>query len=498
MSWTQAGVGEKYPNWITQDTIRVCEYFEIDIKRRPLVQLSTGHIGWRDELSEDIQARIADGSVEVLNERDAEDGTVRWYKATALEVLDEREWAGSMIPIVKVIGDEIDIEGKVTYSGVVRDAKGSQQMYNYWRTMQTEKVALGPKAKWVMAEGQVEGHEDAWKMAHTANIPYLLYKPTTIAGVLAPPPTRLNADAIDAGVENSIQGAAQDMMATTGIRFDATLQQRERFESGRAFREQMRAGDIGSFHYADNFARSLRRTGEILIDLIPQVYDTPRVLTILREDDKEETVRLDPHAAQPAAETVDPANPGRRLKIYNPTYGKYGVTVTIGPSFATKRIEASESMMDFAKALPQAAMSIADLIAKNQDWPGAEEIAARLAALLPPQLLQQTMKDVPPQVQAYINSLQGMLRQHGVQMQAMTFALREKMSEQAIKKDKIDKDFEAKLLAIAQKADAAGKSHDLAQWQALGDSVNALMESLQPPGAENPASTGGPPGQSVE
>lgn len=144
--------------------------------------------------------------------------------------------------------------------------------------------------------------------------------------------------------------------ATTGIRFDATMNERMIDESGKAIRELRRSGDIGSFHYVDNLARSLRRTGEIFIELIPKIYDEPRIITILREDDKEERV-IDPTMQKPMGKERRPD--GKRMKLFNPKHGKYGVTVTIGQSYATKRIEASENMMNFARALPNTAALIA-------------------------------------------------------------------------------------------------------------------------------------------
>jgi len=493
VQWSQGGAGESLKNWIAQDQVRIAEYFEIKYEKRTLVALSNGHVGWEDELDDHVMDLIVAGTLEVENTREADVPKVKWYKLTAKEVLDEREWPGKWIPVIKVIGNEIDIEGKSKLSGLVRNAKDPQRMVNYWETAFTELVALQPKAPWIMEEGQVEGHETMWKQANIKAYPYLLYKATSVAGKPAPPPQRQPFGGIPAGVQQAISNAAQNMMAVTGIRFDATLSERMHDESGKAIRELRRSGDLGSFHYVDNLARSLKHCGAILIDLIPKVYDTKRMLTILREDDTEERVQLDPSAPKPMQEGKRPD--GKTLKIFNPTYGEYGVTVTIGPSYATKRIEASQSMMDFAKALPNTAALIADLIAKNQDWPGAPEMATRLAKALPPNLLAPEMKDVPPQVQALLSSMDGQIKQMGQERVAMMKALNDQQADRLVDVEKINKDFEAKVLkvvadmetkmaAVQQKAEQSMQTQVGAKIEGLAQGVQALMEALAAPPAK--------------
>ena len=495
MPYTDGGIGETMKAWITKDEIRIAEYFEIEYQTRTLIELDNGHIGWKDELDEVTVKYIERGRINIRDERESRVPRVMWYKATAVDILTEIEWAGTSIPIIKVIGEEIDIEGKPKYSGIIRNAKDPQRQFNYWRTSLTELVALAPKAPWIVEEGQIEGHEDEWKTANVRSQPYLSYKGTSVAGSMAPPPQRQPFAGVPGGVEQAAQNAAQDMMATTGVRFDATMNERMIDESGKAIRELRRSGDIGSFHFVDNLARSLRRTGEILVELIPKIYDEARTITILREDDKEEIVRIDPALQKPTGEMRD-LN-GKPIKVFNPLRGKYGVTVTIGPSYATKRIEASENMMAFARALPNTAALISDLIVKHMDFPGADEIAARLAKTLPANLLTPDMKDVPPQIQALLNAQDQQVKQLGQQLQASMAALADKKGDRALEAEKIQNDFEAKLLKIAadleakaaavhEKADASFNAHIGAQVQQIGADTAALIHEMQTAAPEEP------------
>lgn len=443
----QGGLGEKLQNWFNGTSeIRVAEYFKIKEKKRTLVELSNGHVGWEDELDDDVKAFISSATLSVERKRESMVPEIMWHKLTAVDVLESKPWPGKWIPVVKVIGDEIDIEGRAKLSGIVRHAKDPQRMFNYWRTLETEMIALAPKAPWLLAEGQDEGYEQEFKTANTRNIPALHYRPISLGGNPVPPPTRQQFAGVPAGIVNAVQGAAQDMMATTGIRFDATQAERTMDESGVALRSLRQSTDLGSFHYGDNYIRSLRHTGAIYVDLLPKTLTRRQMMTILREDDEEERVMIDPHAPKAYDEQRGPD--GKMLKVFNPNIGMYGVTVTIGPSFATKRIEAAQSMLEFAKALPQAASLIMDLIAKNMDWEGADVIATRLAKAVPPQFMTADQKDISPQVQAIMQQMQQQLQQMAQERQQLLQALNEKNTDRQIEMDGINKKFEAQLLKI--------------------------------------------------
>lgn len=504
MPWAQGGIGEKYPGWGDKDNIRLAEYYEIEHEKRTLVALSNGHVGWKDELDEQALAWIEEGKLTIDHERESAIPKVMYYKATAIEIIKRYPWAGKWCPIIKVIGDELDIEGKVEYSGVIRDAKDPQRMGNYWRTAATELVALAPKAPYIGAEGQFEGHEEEWKRANVESFPYLEYKMTDLNGQPAPPPARQPFAEIPTGVMAMLQQSAQDLQATTGIRFDATKNERVTDESGIALQELQQATDLGSYHYSDNLNRSLEHLGRQLIDLIPKVFDTKRVLTILREDGNEERIEIDPDLQKPTGQRKD-AN-GKTIRIFNPTIGEYGVTATIGPSFATRRQDTAKSLLAFAKTMgPEIAMLISDLIAKNMDWPGATELATRLSKVIAqthPGILAPDMKDVPPQVQAVMMQLQQQVQQLTQERVQMLKQLADQGAERSIEVSKIEKEFEAKLLKIvadvetkmaatAQKQEASVHQHVGSKLTDLAGAVQELEVALSSPAKGDKGASGG-------
>lgn len=285
-------------------------------------------------------------------------------------------------------------------------------MYNYWVSAETELIALRPKAPYIGPAGAFDGFEDRWAAANVANLPYLEYNPLDINGNPIPPPQRQEFSGSPAGVVNAKMGASDDLKATTG-QYEASLGLRSNETSGRAIMARQKEGDTGTFHFVDNMAKAIRHTGRIIIDLIPKIYDTKRVVRIVGEDGTIDQAKFDPSQPVPVRKVRDIE--GNVKTIYNPSIGKYDVTVSVGPSYNTKRAEAFEAMTQLVQSNPQLWQVIGDLIVKNMDWPGAESMAKRLKAMLPPPIADLEKADdeggMPPEAMQQIQGMQQQLMQ---------------------------------------------------------------------------------------
>jgi hypothetical protein len=315
---------------------------------------------------------------------------------------------------VPVLGDEIDINGELDLRGMVRDARDPQRMYNYWVSAETEAIALAPRSPFVAAEGQLEGYEPQWRMANRRNFAYLQYKPQDVSGTLVPPPQRQSIEPAIAAIVAATKQSDNDLKAVTGI-YDASLGEKGPQEAARAIVARQKQSDIANINWIDNLARAMRALGRILLDLIPKVYDAPRVVRILGIDDKPRMVMV--HAgnpdAVPAQDDLDEGIAG----IYDLSVGRYDVTVSTGPSYQSRRQEAVEAMTAFVQAFPPAAPAIGDVLAENMDWPGAELIAKRLRKMVPAQL-QDDEPGTDPEVK--LAQAAQKLQQQGQLLQAMT------------------------------------------------------------------------------
>ncbi|HUP81269.1 MAG TPA: portal protein, partial [Pirellula sp.] len=314
---------------------------------------------------------------------------------------EETEWPGQWIPIVPVLGDELNIDGKRVLESVIRHAKDPQKMYNYWASAETEAIALAPRAPFIGAEGQFEGHEGKWREANNKNYAYLEYKPTSINGQPAPPPQRNAFEPAVMAITQARMQSAEDLKATTGI-YDATLGMRSNENSGVAIQKRTNQSQTNNFHFIDNLRRARRHAGRIIVDLIPKIYDTARTVRIMGEEDTIEMVKINQETEFKGEN-----------KFFKFDQGKYDVAIDEGPSFATKRQEAVQSMLAFVQAYPAAAQLVGDLMVKNMDWPGANEISERLKKSLPPGIADQAdeKKPLPPQVQAQMQQMNQVIEQ---------------------------------------------------------------------------------------
>jgi hypothetical protein len=408
--FTSRGTGDSDAEWVTKEDVRIAEYFYTVRTPTKLVLLSDGTSVYEDELP--APEVLADAGIEIVERRDTYKKQIKWCKVTAMEVLEEGDWAGKYIPVIPVYGQTAVIDAKHKKFGLVRMAKDPQRMYNYWTTALTESVALAPKAKWLMAEGQDEGHENEWAMANIKAMPVLRYKQTDTEGRPAQPPTRLQPEPPPAGIVTATQGMSNDLMTVVGIYDPSQLPQGN--ISGKALNGQQQQVDMVNFHYYDNLTRSIAYCGRIILDLIPKIYDTERVMRIIGADEKPEIITLNQRVTD--EEGVE--------KILNDvSVGRYDVVMDTGPGFATKRTEAVEAMMTLLAADPNLMATAGDLIFRNMDFPGAEIIADRLAASNPLAQIDEK-SDIPPQVQMQLAQAKKMVEEMQAQNQAMAMDLK--------------------------------------------------------------------------
>ena len=432
------GVGDQsISNWLNEDTIRIADYYYIDYDRATL-NLYPGNMTAFAGTPEDKQLRAIYGKPK--RSRESDRPKVKYCKINGYEILEEREWAGKWIPVIRIVGNEFEVDGRLYVSGLVRNAKDAQRMYNYWVSQEAEMLALAPKAPFIGYGGQFEGYEDKWKTANTNNWPYLEVNPdvTDGQGAVLPLPARAQPPMASSGLLQAKAGSAEDIKATTG-QYNASLGMGSNERSGRAILARQREGDVGTYHYGDNLARGVRHIARQLVDLIPKIYDTQRIARIIGEDGETKMVKINPDQPEPVNRIMDERGIVIE-KIYNPSVGKYDVVAVTGPGYATKRQEALEAMAQLLQGNPQLWAVAGDLFVKNMDWPGAQEMAKRFAKTIDPKILAEN--DKSPELQAAEQQIQAM----GAEMDQMHQML-QNVSKSIEVQEQERKDFEAQVKA---------------------------------------------------
>lgn len=409
ISWEDTSAWGNSP-WRDGEQVMVAEWWKREEKEREIGLIEDKRDGKRFtmdleafEKSADLLALRDAGLLELAQTRKAKGYKVKQRIMSGAEVLETNEWQGKYIPIIPVYGDEFDIEGKVYRRSLIHDARDAQSMLNYWRTTSTELVALAPRVPFIGRKGTFDSDIERWQTINTENHPFVEYDSEA--------PQRQPLDSgVAAGALQEALNASDDMKAIMGI-FDASLGARSNETSGRAIMARQREGDVSTFHFMDNLSRSIRHTGCVLIDLIPHVFTEARIMRVRGEDGSERAVTVN----KPVPKTTEDGKPEMDdqgmpiMTLHDLTVGKYDVTVSTGPSFTTRRQEAAAEMTEIIRAYPAIAPLIADLLAKNLDWPGADEMAERLKRMVPPQALGDD-GGLPPQLKQFIQQGQALIQ----------------------------------------------------------------------------------------
>lgn len=448
---------DRSQDWMPEGKVRVAAYWYVDVTEDEVLL-----VRWPDGQEEVVLRSIFDqwpqmqrDIATIAKRRPYENRQVKCALINAIEILegnaDKTEgalWPGRWIPVIRVIGDEIDLNGQIDLRGMVRDAKDPQRLYNYQNTALAEALALAPKAPFVGTEGQFEGHEDKWRQANRRNFPYLEVKPVSLGGVFAPYPQRNEVGANIGPIVAAIQQADNDLKATTGL-YDASLGDRtSEQQSGKAIAAQVKQGELANSNFLDNLVRGIRRTGLMLLDLIPHYYDAPRVIRILGIDKKPKTVMV--HAGQ--SQSVPSELPEGVEKIYDLSAGRYDVVVEVGQRTETARQETREGLTAIITAAPQLTPILADIVVGNMDFPGAQTAEKRLQKMLPPNLQEgNPQAEMPPEAIQQMEQAGQQAQMAQQQMQAMGAELQDAKQKLAVNEAKAQADLRRTQMEIASK-----------------------------------------------
>jgi hypothetical protein len=387
------------PGWIDGDSVVIAEYWTREKVKGAIVGLNDGSVLKVEEYQDRAEEFAALGIEPVGEPRETETYKVTQHIMSGAEILKTVDWAGKYIPIVAVYGDEvIDEDGKRHFRSLIRDAKGAQRMYNYMRNTAISILAMQPRVPYIGEEGTFNADPN-WSLANSEDLPFLEYAAGKQMPVRQPPPQGSHA------VLQEALNANDDMKAIIGI-YDASLGARSNETSGVAINARQREGDVSTFHFIDNLSRAIRHCGRILLDLIPKVYSTERMVRVLGEDMSPasvQTVQVAP-TGQPVQEQANEA--GQVVsRVYDITVGKYDLVVAAGPSFTTRREEVRLTLMEAAQSGGEVVASVlVPHIAKLMDIPDADKIGEELKAKLNP----QPQQGIPPELQQQIQ--QGMQR----------------------------------------------------------------------------------------
>jgi hypothetical protein len=385
--------GGAMQGWWNRDGVRVTNYYKIEYRDDEVLMLSNGKAVYRsqvaavlDDMEQESGVHVVRGADRELMAKKVKRPVCTWRRMTARDVLEGPvDLPFSAVPIFPVFGEEMIVEGMTHYESAIRHAKDAARSYNYWRTAAAEVVALQPRAPYMATAKQVAGHEDRFEQANQKNFPYLIYN--HVEGVA--PPTRVQPPNTAAAELQNASQDGEDMQSIIGLH-DANLGRVSNEKSGKAIIARQNAGATSTFQFPDNLGRAIEQMGRLLVEAIPQIMDTQRVLRVRLPDGGEDFVEIN--------QTVMDQATGRTYLVADINAGKFDVVLETGPSYATQRQEAADLQMELLKTLPpEVAANIVHLIVKNLGVPGSDEVSAVLRKMLPEQLKteEEKLEDLP-------------------------------------------------------------------------------------------------------
>lgn len=480
-------LGDMTAYWFPGGNIRVAEYFYIEQKADTLCEMEDGSTRLLSNLPKGMYAvkqREEGGlGLYMLNPEDewavpeligrarrCQIPEIHWALISAVDVLRERTIKGKYIPLIPIIGNQTEIDGERILAGMVRYAREPQRMYNYMYTCFVETVALVPRSQYLATIDQIPDGiiKDSWQASNLSPQTVLYYKAALQDGKLIPPPRRIDASPDIAAFVQGLQMSDQNLKSIFRI-FDASLGQRGPQESGLAINARKIESDTGIYNWGDNFIRGLRFLGIVLNEQLQYYYTKPgQIIHILQEDDSRKKVTLNKQFTEQGQEKIYDLSRG----------GKFSVVVSTGPSYQTKRQEASKAMIDFFKLYPAGLQACAHLLVGELDFPGKDKIREQLEKMLPPALQDPNENDpLPPQAMAQIQQMNQMIQGLTAALHEATdkkeleilkeqFALlREQMKQEAV---------------LASASIKAGSQEALFLSQKLFEELNMIRAALQP------------------
>lgn len=487
--------------WVDDKHIRVAEYFKVVEEEDKLYALEgpngQTHIVRQSKLPDELKDFVVD--VPANRIRAIKDNVVKWYLIAGSRVIEERTWPGRYIPIVSLIGEETVIEGQLDRKGHVRNLKDPQRMYNYWSSSAVEFVALQGKSPWVAPARAIEGLETYWGNANKTNHSVLPWNDLDDEGRPIAAPFRPTPPSMAPAYIEGMKVSAGEMEFVSG-QYAPQMGEPSNERSGKAINARQRQGDRATYHFIDNLGVAIGYTGRILIDLIPKIYDTKRVIKMLAEDGTQDEITVDPKSAM--AFQAAQKKKQRVMSVFNPTMGKYGVEADIGPAYATKREEAFNAFTQLLAQSPQLVGTIGDLMFRFADFPGADKIAERLERLVPPNIKGEGPTSQMQKAAQLIQHLSGLLKT------AQTQLTEEKSKSKSMAEKRDISAYDAitkRLIGLLREHQVTPKDlhqsmHDLMQEEhrvTLQPPVDAANETLAQGGNSTSQETGASDGQAL-
>ena len=364
-------------DWCTPDVVYIAEYYKVeDVTETIRIFRAIDGTEERYKSSEFTddpaleETLAAIGSVEV-RQRKIKSRRIHKYIMSGGKVLEDCGYiAGKCIPIVPVYGKRWFVDNVERCMGHVRLAKDAQRLKNMQLSKLGEISALSSVEKPILTPEQIAGHQLMWAEDNLKDYPYLLINPITNADgsqAISGPVAYTRSPAIPPAMAALLQVTEQDMQDILG-----NPQAGEKVVSnvsGKAVEMIQQRLDMQTFIYMSNFAKAMKRCGEIWLSMAKDVYvEEGRQMKVITDNGDTDSVTL----MQP---TVDQET-GEVIMANDLGAAKFDVDVDVGPSSSSKRaatVRALTGMMQITQD-PETLQVLGAMAMMNMEGEGVGDV----------------------------------------------------------------------------------------------------------------------------
>jgi hypothetical protein len=366
-------------DWSTPDIVFVAEYYKIEEKTET-IRIFQAIDGTEERYTQTDFANdetleetlMAIGTREVRQKR-VKRMRVRKYIMSGGKVLEDAGYiAGKNIPIVVVYGKRWFVDNIERCMGAVRLAKDAQRLKNMQLSKLGEISALSSIEKPIMTPEQVAGHQVMWAEDNLRDYPYLLINPvsgpdgnTQIAGPVA----YTRSAAIPPAMAALLQITEQDMQDILGNPQGADKMVSG--VSGKAVELIQTRVDMQTFIYMSNFAKGMKRCGEIWLSMAKEIYT----------EDKRKMKTIAPTGEAGMVELMQPMidpETGSMMMANDLSDATFDVVAEVGPSSSSKRaatVRALTGMLQITQD-PETAQVLTAMAMMNMEGEGVGDANA--------------------------------------------------------------------------------------------------------------------------
>lgn len=363
--------------WVTDERIRIVEYFYIEEESQTIHLLEDGLV-----VTQSQYEGMGKDKAEIKKTRKNKTKKVMWVKSNGFKILEKKQFPGTRIPIVPIFGNPYVKDGKRKYRGIVRNLKNAQTLHNFAMNSLIVMIAGMANGKYVATKEQLNGFEKQWKEMHLSAANYVLYNDKGSSGEKTAPPFAIKQDYNLSEIMSVVQSTLEEFKNISGI-YDPSLGKENTGEkSGVALFRKQKQSLLNNFKYLDNLNDGLIYAGRILLDMLYLVVDEKTTVEV--EDEVSGEVRNVSIMSDLCVDLM-----GSHLSV----------EIDVSNANETQREESKDVILSLLQVNPECFPLVADKLLTLVDTPVAQVLADRFKRQYNPSGSNDVMND-PTVVQA--------------------------------------------------------------------------------------------------